>query len=136
VVRGVGAAPSPASVSPPHSPLPLPLELMSPAQRRSTRVTLKNECLEDEIVSSLREAQVVMGAWRDHSNRVRPHSAPPASVTLETCRITSSPDGLAVALPRVQSGVRGSRVGGGWKAREASYGLRMGRLTPAPSAAS
>jgi len=33
----------------------------------------------------LREAQVVIGAWTDHYNRIRPHSAlgdrPPAPVT-------------------------------------------------------
>ena len=38
-----------------------------------------------EIFYSLREAQVVIGAWKDHYNRVRPHSAlgyrPPAPVT-------------------------------------------------------
>ncbi len=46
---------------------------------------LRDECLKLEIFSSLREAQVVIGAWRDHSNRVRPHSSlgyrPPAPVT-------------------------------------------------------
>ena len=34
---------------------------------------------------SLKEAQIVIGAWRDHYNRVRPHSSlgyrPPAPVT-------------------------------------------------------
>ena len=48
---------------------------------------LQDECLKGEIFYSLREAQVVIGAWRDHYNRVRPHSAlgyrPPAPVTLE-----------------------------------------------------
>jgi putative transposase len=48
---------------------------------------LRDECLKPEIFYSLREAQVVIGAWRDHYNRVRPHSAlgyrPPAPVTLE-----------------------------------------------------
>ncbi len=48
---------------------------------------LPDECLKREIFYSLREAQVVIGAWRDHYNRIRPHSAlgyrPPAPVTLE-----------------------------------------------------
>jgi putative transposase len=48
---------------------------------------LQDECLKREIFYSLREAQVVIGAWRDHYNRVRPHSAlgyrPPAPVSLE-----------------------------------------------------
>jgi len=38
-----------------------------------------------EIFYSLREARVVIGAWRDPYNRVRPHSSlgyrPPAPVT-------------------------------------------------------
>ena len=40
-----------------------------------------------EIFYSLEEAQVIIGAWRDHDNRVRPHSSlgyrPPAPVTRE-----------------------------------------------------
>src|SRR3712207_9011548 len=46
---------------------------------------LRDECLKREIFYSLREAQVVIGAWKDHYNRIRPHSAlgyrPPAPVT-------------------------------------------------------
>ena len=41
--------------------------------------------MKGEIFYSLKEAQVVIGAWRDHYNRLRPHSAlgyrPPAPVT-------------------------------------------------------
>ena len=48
---------------------------------------LKDECLKLEIFYSLKEAQVIIGAWRDHYNRVRPHSSlgyrPPAPMTLE-----------------------------------------------------
>ena len=48
---------------------------------------LQDECLKREIFYSLREAQVVIGAWKDHYNRVRPHSSlgyrPPAPVTLQ-----------------------------------------------------
>jgi transposase InsO family protein len=48
---------------------------------------LRDECLKLEIFYSLKEAQVVIGAWRDHYNRVRPHSSlgyrPPAPVTME-----------------------------------------------------
>ena len=40
-----------------------------------------------EIFYSLKEAQVVIGAWKDHYNRVRPHSSlgywPPAPMTME-----------------------------------------------------
>ena len=47
---------------------------------------LRDECLKGEIFSSLKEAQVVIGAWRRHSNRVRPHSSlgyrPPAPATV------------------------------------------------------
>jgi len=48
---------------------------------------LRDECLKGEIFYSLKEARVVVGAWRDHCNRVRSHSAlgyrPPAPVTRE-----------------------------------------------------
>ena len=48
---------------------------------------LQDECLKGEIFYSLREAQVVIGEWRDHYNRIRPHSSlgyrPPAPVTLQ-----------------------------------------------------
>jgi transposase InsO family protein len=47
---------------------------------------LEDECLKCGIISSLQEAQAVIGAWRDHYNRVRPHSSlayrPPAPVSL------------------------------------------------------
>jgi putative transposase len=47
---------------------------------------LRDECLKGEIFYSLKEAQVVIGAWRDHYNRVRPHSSlgyrPPAPATV------------------------------------------------------
>ena len=48
---------------------------------------LQDECLKGEIFYSLREAQVVIGEWRDHYNRIRPHSSlgyrPPAPATLQ-----------------------------------------------------
>jgi transposase InsO family protein len=47
----------------------------------------RDEYLKQEIFSSLKEARVIIDAWRDHANRVRPHSSlgswPPAPVTLE-----------------------------------------------------
>ena len=43
---------------------------------------LRNELLNGEIFYTLREAQVLIEQWRQHYNRVRPHSAlgyrPPA----------------------------------------------------------
>jgi transposase InsO family protein len=70
--------------------MPLYIEPGSPWENGSCESfngKLQDECLKREIFSSLREAQVVIGAWRDHYNRVRPHSAlgyrPPAPVTLE-----------------------------------------------------
>ena len=46
---------------------------------------LRNELLDGEIFYTLREAQVVIGHWRWHYNRIRPHSAlgyrPPAPET-------------------------------------------------------
>ena len=50
------------------------------------RAELKDECLKQEIVSSLKEAQTVIGMGQNTSNRVRPHlslgSRPPAPVTV------------------------------------------------------
>jgi len=46
---------------------------------------LRDECLNQELFYSLREAQVVIEAWRQEYNRVRPHSSlryrPPAPAT-------------------------------------------------------
>ena len=36
---------------------------------------LRDECLNCELFYSLKEAQVVIGDWRDHYNHIRPHSA-------------------------------------------------------------
>src|SRR5215217_505620 len=51
------------------------------------RAELQDECLKREIFYSLREAQVVIGAWKDHHNRIRPHSSlgyrPPAPVAVQ-----------------------------------------------------
>jgi len=46
---------------------------------------LRDACLNQEIFYSLKEAQVVIEAWRQEYNRVRPHSSlgyrPPALAT-------------------------------------------------------
>ena len=46
------------------------------------RTELRDECLSGEIFYSLKEAQIVIGQWRQHYNTVRPHAAlgyrPPA----------------------------------------------------------
>jgi transposase InsO family protein len=65
---------------------------MQPTPRSSTFVKKGardwQKCRDWEIFYSLKEAQVVIRAWRDHYNRVRPHSSlgyrPPAPVTMET----------------------------------------------------
>ena len=45
-------------------------------------VRLRDECLNGEIFYSLKEAQIVIGQWRQQYNMVRPHAAlgyrPPA----------------------------------------------------------
>jgi transposase InsO family protein len=47
---------------------------------------LRDELLDREIFYSLREAKVLIGTWREHYNRVRPHSSlgyrPPAPETI------------------------------------------------------
>ena len=46
---------------------------------------LQDECLRQEIIYSLKEAQIVIGLWQTTYNRVRPHSSldyrPPAPVS-------------------------------------------------------
>ena len=36
---------------------------------------LRDECLRPKFLYSLKEAQVIVGAWKDHYNRVRTHSS-------------------------------------------------------------
>src|SRR3954469_12719584 len=69
---------------------------------RRLRTELRDECLKLEIFYSLKEAQVVIGAWEDHDTCIRPHSAlgyrPPAPVTREAfARHLPSPTTNAVA---------------------------------------
>ena len=53
---------------------------------------LRDECLNQEIFYSLKEAQVVIEAWRQEYNRVRPHSSlgyrPPAPATYRPAPLT------------------------------------------------
>jgi transposase InsO family protein len=56
----------------------------------------KDECLNGEILYSLKEAQVVIEQWRMHYNQLRPRSSPgyrpPSGVTqIRPCRVTSNP---------------------------------------------
>ena len=48
---------------------------------------LRDECLNQEIFYSLREAQIIIGQWREHYNAKRPHSAlgyrPPAPQVID-----------------------------------------------------
>ena len=57
-----------------------------PTRTPPSQNKLRDECLKLEIFYSLKEAQVIIGAWKDHYNRVRPHSSldyrPPAPVEL------------------------------------------------------
>ena len=54
----------------------------SPIRRPVSLSKLRDECLKLKIFYKLKEAQIVIGAWEDHSDRIRPHSAlgyrPPA----------------------------------------------------------
>jgi putative transposase len=36
---------------------------------------LRDEFLADEIICTLREAQIVIDSWRRHYNTIRPHAA-------------------------------------------------------------
>ena len=71
------------------------LSLALACKEADLRAELQDECLKREIFSSLREAQVVIGAWRAHYNRIRPHSAlgyrPPAPAALAIAQQLPTP---------------------------------------------
>jgi len=56
---------------------------------------LRDECLNETLFTSLRQARVVLAAWQRDYNEVRPHSAhgglAPASIRLPSCSPASSP---------------------------------------------
>lgn len=61
---------------------------------------LRDECLDETVFTSLRHARVVLAAWRQDYNEVRPHSAlggqaprnvAPGSMRLPTCSPASRP---------------------------------------------
>jgi len=58
---------------------------MSAFGQKRTTGKLRDECLNQELFYSLKEAPVVIEAWRQEYNRVRPHSSlgyrPPAPTT-------------------------------------------------------
>ena len=56
---------------------------------------LRDECLNETLFTSLRQARVVLTAWRCDYNEVRPHSAlggvPPSGLSVPPCSPASSP---------------------------------------------
>ena len=62
---------------------------------------LRDECLNETLFTSLRQARAVLAAWQRDYNEVRPHSAhgglTPASIRLPLCSPASSPS-LTLAL--------------------------------------
>jgi Integrase core domain len=56
---------------------------------------LRDECLNETLFTSLRQARVVLAAWQSDYNEVRPHSAHrgqvPASIRLPSCSPASRP---------------------------------------------
>jgi putative transposase len=56
---------------------------------------LRDECLNETLFTSLRQARVVLATWQRDYNEVRPHSAlrgqTPASITLPPCSPASRP---------------------------------------------
>jgi putative transposase len=69
---------------------------------------LRDECLNETLFTSVRQARVVLAAWQQDYNEVRPHSGlggrTPASIMLPSCSPASRPlrvafgDGLRPAL--------------------------------------
>ena len=64
---------------------------------------------EQEIFYSLKEAQAVIGQWRNHYNTKRPHSSlgyrPPAPLTVESRGPTSLADAVDWTYPDSVDGV-------------------------------
>jgi len=56
---------------------------------------LRDECLNETVFTSLRQARAVLAAWQRDYNEVRPHSAlggrPPAAFSAPPCSPASSP---------------------------------------------
>jgi hypothetical protein len=56
---------------------------------------LRDECLTETVLTSLRHASVVLAAWQREYNEVRPHAAldgqPPAVLSVTPCSPRSSP---------------------------------------------
>ena len=56
---------------------------------------LRDECLNETLFTSLRQARAVLASWQQDYNEVRPHSAhggqAPASIRLPSCSPASSP---------------------------------------------
>ena len=64
---------------------------------------LRDECLNETLFTSLRQARAVLAAWQRDYNEVRPHSAlrgrTPASITLPSCSPASIGIGGHLAMP-------------------------------------
>ena len=89
---------------------------------------LRDECLNETLFTSLRQARAVLAAWQRDYNEVRPHSAhgglTPASIRLPPCSPASSPlpgTHRASAMGPVRAGFAG--------------GLRPGLTQAVPDAA-
>jgi hypothetical protein len=75
---------------------------------------LRDECLNETLFTSLRQARVVLVAWQRDYNEVRPHSAlagqVPASIRLPSCSPASRPQPgthRASAMGPVRAGFAG-----------------------------
>ncbi len=64
--------------------------------------TLRDELLNGEVFNTLREAQVLIEEWRQHYNRLRPHSSlgyrPPAPETVGTPALRGSSGGATAVI--------------------------------------
>ena len=94
---------------------------------------LRDECLNETLFTSLRQARVVLAAWQRDYNEVRPHSAHggqvPASIRLPSCSPASRPlrAGFAGGLRPVLT--QAARDGGEEIGRDGETAARPNRET-------
>jgi len=88
---------------------------------------LRDECLNETVFTSLRQARAVLAAWQGDYNEVRPHSAlggrTPASIRLPPCSPASRPPRAGCAGGLRPALTQAARSGAGMEGRDGETAL-------------